>query len=361
MTFPKILAILASILFGSVLLIALFKGGNESTSIATKQDIPATNETNPIEVELERAITPIAAIKQPQKNKPEPPVPEKTPQESKPQVSKPQQSESKPQLPPTQTVEIAKPSNSGLPDVNRIEELFNKGDPKLPIVETVTYKSRVSWQKGKSAWLTDYARHYQTSRHFIARSLNGKPDYFKQDVADGDRFNVLRQDKNIGFYFVVDLSRCKMWFYYDDLDTHQRVLLKTYSVGLGRVDSTKPSGLLTPIGKYTLGSKTAVYRPKMMGHYHGKPVEMIGVFGSRWIPFEKEVKGCSAPAKGLGIHGLPWVLSASGVKVEDRSSLGMHQSDGCIRLASEDIEEIYAIVITKPTVIELVKNFDEGK
>lgn len=354
MTFPKILAILASVLFGSVLLIALFKGGKESASVAAKQDIPTTNETKPIEVELERAVTPVAASKQPQQNKPAPPIPEKTPQ-----VSKPQQSESKLQ-PPTQAIEIAKPKNPSLPDVNRIEELFNKGEPKLPIVETVTYKSRVSWQKGKPAWLTDYARHYQTSRHFIARSLNGKPDYFKQDLAEGDRFNVLRQDKNIGFYFVVDLARCKMWFYYDDLDTHQRVLLKTYSVGLGRVDPTQASGLLTPVGKYTLGSKIAIYRPKMMGHYHGKAVEMMGVFGSRWIPFEKEVGECSAPAKGLGIHGLPWVLSPSGEKVEDRSSLGAHQSDGCIRLASEDIEEIFAIVITKPTVIELVKNF-EGK
>ena len=115
-----------------------------------------------------------------------------------------------------------------LPEADRIEELFNKDGPKLPIVETITYKSRVPWQKGRPAWLSDYAGHYETSRHFIARSLNGKPDYFKQEVAEGARFNVLRKDKNIEFALIVDTSRCKMWFYYVDLDQKQKVLLKTY-------------------------------------------------------------------------------------------------------------------------------------
>ena len=140
-----------------------------------------------------------------------------------------------------------------LPEADRIEELFNKDGPKLPIVETITYKSLVPWQKGRPAWLSDYAGHYETSRHFIARSLNGKPDYFKQELAEGARFNVLRKDKNFEFALIVDTSRCKMWFYYVDLDQKQKVLLKTYQVGLGRLDASKTSGLLTPLGKYTLG------------------------------------------------------------------------------------------------------------
>src|ERR1700723_1568526 len=44
---------------------------------------------------------------------------------------------------------------SAIPEVNRINEFFNKGENKFPIVQTVTYKSRVPWQKGRPAWVSD--------------------------------------------------------------------------------------------------------------------------------------------------------------------------------------------------------------
>ncbi len=243
---------------------------------------------------------------------------------------------------------------------DRIEEFFNKVDPRLPIVETVIYKSRVNWLKGRPAWLSDYASHYETSRHFIARSLNGRPDYFKQDIAEGDRFNVLRKDKNFRFHFVIDTSTCKMRFYYVDLDSKDKILLKTYRVSLGRPDSKKTSGLLTPLGCYEVGSKVAIYKPNVMGFHKGQKVEMIRTFGTRWIPFEKEISGCTEPAKGFGLHGVPWIQEGNKL-IEDHASLGKYESDGCIRLATPDIEEIFAIIITKPTTVELVKNFSQAK
>ncbi len=247
-----------------------------------------------------------------------------------------------------------------LPEADRILELFNKSEPRLPIVETIIYKSRVPWLKGRPAWLSDYASYYGTSRHFIARSLNGSRDYLKQEVAEGDSFNVYRKDKNIQFYLLVDTSRCKMWFYVMDLDLNKRTLLKTYNVGLGRLNSERVSGLLTPLGKYALGNKVAIYRPKIEGIYNGQKVEMIRIFGTRWVPFEKEISDCTAPAKSLGFHGVPWVLN-SGVLSEDCSSIGKYESDGCIRLATEDVEEIFAILLAKPAVIELVRNFSDAK
>ncbi len=239
--------------------------------------------------------------------------------------------------------------------------LFNKGDPKFPFVETVTYKSRVAWQKGRPAWLSDYASHYSTSRHFIARSLNGHKDYIKQDLADGDRFNVFRKDKNLAFHIVVDLGRCKLWLYALDTDNQEHYLVKTYAVGVGRVEENRTSGLLTPLGTYSLGDKIAIYKPKMQGFHNGKKVEMLRIFGTRWIPFDKEVKGCTAPAKALGLHGVPWELSAKGELAEDLSSLGKYDSDGCIRLSTDDIEEIFAIIITKPSTIELVADFKDAQ
>jgi hypothetical protein len=247
------------------------------------------------------------------------------------------------------------------PNVDRIDEFFNRGDNKFPIVQTITYKSKVAWMKGRPAWLSDYASHYKTSRHFIARSLNNRPDYFKQEVAEGDKFNVLREDKHFEFYLVVDIVSCKMMFYFYDNDTHQLTLVKTYDVGVGRVDESAESGYRTPLGKYTLGDKIAVYRPKTISYHQGEKVEMVRVFGTRWIPFGDEVEGCTASPKGFGLHGLPWIPNTKGELVEDLSSIGGYQSDGCIRLATVDIEEIFSIIISRPTTIEIVKGIENAK
>ena len=334
MSLPKILTVVAILLFATIGIAALLKKDKKAAAPVK----PAVVKTMaPIEVDLEKEST-IAKL---------------APATAKPIIVKAEQ--------PLPQVAKTEKQEEDLPHANRIEELFNKSDPKLPIVETITYRSRVPWQKGRPAWLSDYASNYATSRHFIARSLNGKPDYFKQDVAEGDRFNVLRKDKNINFHLLIDTARCRMWFYAIDVDTNQRILVKDYAVGLGREDSTKTSGMLTPLGKYTLGSKIIVYKPTMTGFHNGQKIEMIQVFGTRWIPFDKEMGSTTAPAKGLGIHGVPWKRSDKGELVEERESLGKYMSDGCIRLATEDMEELFAIIITKPTTIELVKDFHQAQ
>lgn len=329
MTLPKVLIVLSIVIFSAIALTAFFKksGGEKQYEIANKFAAP-------IELEIDLHVEP---------------------------VNQTAASVAPPQIPSAVLPDAPARSDNQLPHADRIAEFFNRGEPKLPIVETITYRSRVAWQKGRPAWLSDYAAYYSTSRHFIARSLNGKPDYFKQDVAEGDRFNVLRKDKNIVFYLLIDTSRCKMWFYYIDQDTHERVLIKDYVVGLGRKDTSRQSGSLTPLGKYSLGNKIAIYKPKVLGIHGGQKIEMVQVFGSRWIPFEQEISDTTAPAKGLGIHGVPWKPNAKGDAVEERGSIGTYSSDGCIRLATEDMEELFAVIITKPTTIELVKDFFDAK
>lgn len=268
------------------------------------------------------------------------------------------------------TVKAAKPltvskpqvqETGDIPMVNRMDELFSTGDKKLPIVETLSYESSVPWLKGRPAWIGDYASYYATSRHFIARSLNGKADYFTQKVSPGKLFNVFRKDKNFQFYLLVDLSRCKMAFYYIDLDANERVLLKTYRIGAGKQADT-PSGSLTPLGRYQLGDKIAVYKPGIMGLFHDQEVEMIKVFGTRWLPFGKELGKETTPVKGLGIHGAPWDFNKKSNRwVEMRQAVGTHESDGCIRMTFEDMEELFSIVVTKPTVVDVVRNFKEAQ
>lgn len=262
---------------------------------------------------------------------------------------------------PAPTPIVAKEKDD-FPAVDRVFQLFTTGPNKFPIVETVTYASSVPWLKGRPAWVADYASYYRTSRHFIARSLNGKPDYLSQKVSTGCRFNVFRKEKNIQFYLLVDLSRLKMGMYYVDLGTQERVLVKTYDVGLGRPDPKSPSGISTPLGMYSLGSHVAIYQPGVMGTFHEQKAEMVRIFGTRWIPFDKELENATAPAKGLGLHGAPWREdSKTGELVENRGCVGAYDSDGCIRLNSEDIEEIFSIVITMPTYIVIVKNYHEAK
>lgn len=238
-----------------------------------------------------------------------------------------------------------------LPDADRIDEFFSLTEPKFPVVETITYSSRVPWKKGRAAWVSDYASHYKTSRHFIARSLNRGPDYFSQEVRNGDRFNVFKPGKDLEFYLLVDLSLAKMWLHYVDMDTREKVLVKSYAVGLGREDESRASGYLTPVGKYRLGDRIAIFKPKVYGKHEGERVELVTVFGTRWIPFESEIEGCSEPAKGFGIHGCPWNEGQ-----EDSSGIGKYTSDGCIRMRTADMEELFALIITKPTTIDLVKD-----
>jgi hypothetical protein len=330
---PKFLVVFAILLFLTIGILAYFKTSKTPSKPAVK-----TTLSTPVEIELKPEVRVI-------NEKPQPPTVVKT----------------EPPKPTAQEMTQTARSSEGLPTADRIEELFTTTGAKLPFVETVTYKSRVSWQKGRPAWLSDYATHYDTSRHFIARSLNGKADYFKQDVADGNKFNVFKPEKNIEFYIVIDTSRCKLWLYALDADVNERTLLKVYDVGLGRVDPSKASGLLTPLGKFSLGNKVAIFQPGNMGNYHGEKTEMIKVFGTRWIPFEKEIGETTEPAKGFGLHGVPWKPEENGKLAEEVASIGKYESDGCIRLATKDIEEIFAIIITKPATVELVKDFHHAK
>ncbi len=327
MSLPRLLLIFAIILFGAIGAIGYFKDGNATKDSPSPRTvaIPLKGEVRVVSATEERPTARATVVAE-------------TPAPTTPVNEK-----------------------RLIPEANRIAEFFNKGTPQLPIVETLVYHSRVPWLKGRPAWLSDYASHFRTSRHFIARSLNGKPEYLKQDISEGDRFNVLKSDTNFEFYLVVDLHRCKMLFYYIDLDNKERVLVKTYDVGLGRLDNSRASGFLTPLGKYSLGDRTATYRPTVKGFYNGEKVELVSVFGSRWIPFDQEIADCTEAAKGLGIHGVPWVQDAKTAQWrEDTSSVGRHVGDGCIRLATADIEELFAIIISRPTTVELVRNFYEA-
>ncbi len=321
MTFPKFFVIATVIIFGAIGFLAVWKKNNQAKD---KPNMELIQE--PIEIE----IAPPIEIE-----------PESIKEEEEIYIEPQEQ-------------EPGEEEFEEFQEVDRTNEFFNKRGAKLPIVETITYKSRVPWLKGRPAWISDYASHYKTSRHFIARSLNGMAEYENQRVSEGDTFNVLKIGSDIEFNLVVDLKSCHMWFYYKDLKSNGKTLVKTYKVSVGCPDSTSASGLATPTGKYSLGEKIATYKPKIKSFYQGEKVEMVKIFGTRWIPFDEEIEGCTASPKGLGIHGLPLQQNNRNEFVEDLSTLGKQISDGCIRLSTKDMEELFSIIITRPTTIEIV-------
>lgn len=242
-----------------------------------------------------------------------------------------------------------------------IQQLFVKGS-SCPIVETVRYSSRVAWRPKKQAWLVDYASYYKTPLDFIVRSLTGAQGKEFPTVQEGQQFTVLRRDVPFYFHMVISFASMKMRLYYVLPKENRAVFLRGYPVCLGRKDSNKTSGSLTPLGVYQLGSRVAIFHPKMMGQHKGARVELVQVFGTRWIPFESEMANCTEPAKGFGIHGAPLVYNAtSGQLEENLSSIGTYASDGCIRLKRQDVEELFSVISTRTSYVEIVHEFCQSQ
>lgn len=343
MTLQRIFLVVTILLFGAIGTLALIKKQKNKNQLQTQQVVTASAQTmqpavqsfeeGPIEIDLQSLSSPSKT-----KNTIE------TGAISKAPVASTQVTTSDP-----------------LQGVNRIEQLFQKNSP-LPIVETIQYKAKVSWKQGRPAWLIDYASHYKTPIDFIARSINERPHYIIKNISDGQSFNILSPNKEFSFYLVIDIARCQLWLYYTDPAEQESVLLKTYRVGLGRTDKEHVSGCLTPLGIYKLGSRIAVFKPKMMGMHRQKRVELMRVFGTRWIPFEREIEGCTEPAKGFGIHGTPWDFDTDVQKLVDNGTgIGSYESDGCIRLKTEDVEELYSIITTRDAFVQIVRSIEQAK
>ena len=157
---------------------------------------------------------------------------------------------------------------------------------------------------------------------------------------------------------MVNLEDSILSLYAYDVEKNERMLLKNYPVSCGKRDDTLVSGYLTPTGIFSLGERIAVYKEGQIRDVNGNKTEMITVFGTRWIPFDQEVAFCTGKAKGLGIHGVPWEHCGDEL-IEKRSCLQEYDSEGCIRLITEDMEELFALVVSRPGFVHIVKNFDD--
>lgn len=245
-------------------------------------------------------------------------------------------------------------------DIDCIDALFQPSP--FPLTDSVIYSPSVPWLKNQKANLHDYSQFYKTSSHFISRSLHGRGKYLLETIFPGDRFNVLRIDKSLEFHLILDLSRLKVWAYGFDATENKRYFLKTYYVAAGKLDAKSPSGCLTPLGTFLLSDQFLMIKEGAIGEWKKEDWEMITLFGVRWLPLVKEISGCTGPAKGIGLHGIPWRLDPkTGKLVEYNDCIGMYDSLGCIRFLTEDIEELCSILTSRTSYIHIVKDFIEAR
>lgn len=240
--------------------------------------------------------------------------------------------------------------------VNRTNRLYEKGHRKLPFMKTVSYTHNVHWMPGRSALISDYAKYYKISNQFLTRSLNsGKSEELLRKVSQGDSFNVIDENSKIEFNLVCDLSLRYLHLYAVDKDLGERYLLRVYKVAVGNIDPLQASGSSTPVGTYKLSRRVGIFKPGEMKKIRGRTLEMVQLYGTRYIPFGRKGQHCA-------IQGNPWMMTAEAEElVEARNGIGEYSTEGNIQMNSEDVEELFSIVTCRPTTIQIVKTFREAK
>lgn len=114
-----------------------------------------------------------------------------------------------------------------------------------------------------------------------------------------------------------------------DLDSHWALymlgdeVVSAWEVGVGK-DSTQ-----TKVGSFTVGDKKEEpmwFRPGKQPVPYGDPENPLG---TRWIAWMR----ADGSSSGLGFHG-----------TNDPTSVGKEQSQGCIRMLNQDVEELFEIL-----------------
>lgn len=150
-------------------------------------------------------------------------------------------------------------------------------------------------------------------------------------VADKNRIRAGQTLKVIHgpFRAVVDPRKFRLDLYLGDS------FIREYRVGLGVDDST-------PRGEWRVGTKLVnpTYYPPRGGTIV-QADDPQNPLGERWIALEG-ISGEAVGQQRYGLHG-----------TNDPSTIGKNQSMGCIRMANEDAEEIYAFLVQQHSTVSV--------
>ena len=130
----------------------------------------------------------------------------------------------------------------------------------------------------------------------------------------GDRLRILDHPQ-----FAIEVSKSQNWL----LVTMKGKFFKRYTVGTGQYNRT-------PVGTFKIVDK--IVKPSWWKDGREIPYgDKENILGTRWMRIA--ATGDTPPASGYGIHGT-W----------DNSTLGQQSSAGCVRMANEDVEELFLYI-----------------
>jgi len=175
--------------------------------------------------------------------------------------------------------------------------------------------------------LTNIGIKLNTTQGLLERA-NGIADPSRLSL--GQRLKYTPKD----FRIVIERATCRLFL------VDKEGLFKRYYVGLGM------PGYETMLGKYTIGNKQkdpTWFKPGSEAIPPGDPRNELG---TRWMPLVPAAEGLPTD---LGIHGT--------IAPE---TIGQYKSHGCPRMAREDVEELYDLVV-RSTPVDIVQTWQPAE
>ncbi|MCK9595535.1 MAG: L,D-transpeptidase family protein [Candidatus Omnitrophica bacterium] len=181
---------------------------------------------------------------------------------------------------------------------------------KLLFLPVITPRS-IEYEIKPGDSLEKIARGYKTTPELIAKSNN----IFGDKIFPGKKIKVWTAP----FSIVVDKSGNTL------ILKSEEEIIKTYVVATG-------TNNITPVGTFKIIEK--IVSPTWYKGGKGIPAgSPENILGSRWMGLDRE---------GYGIHG-----------TTDPKTLGSQVTAGCVRMANQDVEELY-IIVPKGTEVTIV-------
>ena len=159
-------------------------------------------------------------------------------------------------------------------------------------------------------------------------------------ISDPNKITVGQKLKLVRgpFHAVVTKSAYRLDLYMGSPDEPASwVFVRSYTVGLGEDNGT-------PSGSFVVKKNSKLVNPYWVNPRTGEKFEADdpkNPIGERWIGIEGV--GDSAGYVGYGLHG-----------TIDPDSIGKQKSMGCVRMASEDIAQMYELLIEGVSIVKIV-------
>jgi lipoprotein-anchoring transpeptidase ErfK/SrfK len=202
---------------------------------------------------------------------------------------------------------------------NNVVDWLGQANMKILLSDMPFPEKKIVYTIQKNDALQKIARKYGTTVEAIQLSNNMKLTNY--NIWLGQTLKIYKPEWSIA----VSKSRKKLYLY-DGKD-----LFKVYSIGTGKQNRT-------PVGTFVIVSKIkkpAWYSPS------GKIIPFgskENVLGTRWMKLSP-TGTTDKTLRGYGIHGT-W----------DNDSIGKDQSNGCIRMRNNEVEELFSIIPRKTPV-----------